>query len=140
MVLQTAKPEAAGSGKGRSRAKASAKALPRKVLPPGELSQQQLRTLRPAGGYIWKSNTGGGGWQAHLKPFRQVGFASSVWGARESALQCFRYLWEAWALMTGHSKSDCPIQGLWTEAADGVLPESNAPRAASSSSRDSQAA
>lgn len=138
VVLEAARPS--GSGKGNSRAKAKAKAAPRKDIPPGELSQQQLRHLCPPGGHIWKSNTGGGGWQAHFKPFRRVGFAASVWGARESALQCLRYLWEAWALMSGQSKSACPIAGLWTDAAHDVLPESRAPGAAASSSRDSQAA
>lgn len=114
---------AATNKRAKNKQKAKAKAMARTNIPDGELCQAQLRPMCPPGGYIWRCNAAGGGWQAHFKPFRRVAFSSSIWGPRHSGILCLRYLWDAWCTMNGEQRPSVPIIGLYAEgAAEEVLP------------------
>lgn len=82
-------------------------------LPVGGITQSQLTSLCPPGGFIWTDHRKGG-FQAQFPPFPRV---SKLWhlhgGSRLAALLCLQYLWESWSVDTGVPKEQCPIGDLW---------------------------
>ncbi len=120
---------AAGRGRGRARGARGRGAGvgrgggdPTRDVPPGELSQAQLRHLVPPGGHIWRSNVAGA-WHGHYAPFPRRSFAWNMYGHRESALMVLRYLWTNHLTSNGTSQEACPVRGLFEPGVDFPLPD-----------------
>eukprot|EP00974_Lingulodinium_polyedra_P096797 9381462-Lingulodinium_polyedra.AAC.1 len=84
---------AKGSGEKRRKAGSRARADPPRTVPPGDISQADLRCLTPPGGHIWIGNQVGS-WNSHQPPFSRFSASWHLHGSsREAALAVLRDMW-----------------------------------------------
>jgi hypothetical protein len=114
--------EAKAAAKAKPKAKPGGKAKaapPPMVLPQGELTQSQVKTLAPPGSFVWRSRRGS--WQQHTPPHARSSRAWLKYGEREAAVGILQ---DAWRLHLGDrflSVAQCPVQGLFAEGAGDSL-------------------
>ena len=116
-----------GKGEGRRAPKKTA-------LPPGEITQQQIRHLCPDEAHVWRNNARNG-WSGHCQPFaRTSALAESHGGSsREALLVALRVLWEQHLLLRGLPKSACRVKGLF-DSGKAPIPEARGKRKAGDAS------
>ena len=125
--------EAVDVGKGKGKAKAKAKALgkgggpppPHRELPPGDLTQPELKALVPRGGHIWIGHSSGT-WNGHFAPSPRVSFSWHVYGHRGAAILTLRSLWKSYYTFFPENGSidTCPIARLFEDDGLAALPSS----------------
>jgi hypothetical protein len=75
-----------------------------KALPPGDLTQAQLRPLLPEGGFLWRGNKAGC-WSSHYPPFPRCSRSWQLYGHRTAAIFVLRDVWERALTMQGKGTS-----------------------------------
>lgn len=120
VVEAKAKPR---SGVKRPTAKATAatKAMAKRPLPQGDMTQAEIRDLVPPRGHIWRGSLVGS-WQCHMQGFSRFSASWHLYGQRESAVMCLRDLWRKYLASESMDLAECPIDGLFVGDGSAALP------------------
>ncbi len=85
-----------------------------KAIPPGELTQAQVKALASKGGFVWEGRANGS-WQGHFPPWPRTSKSWFLYGQRQAATCVLRYLWDCWQEQHDLTRADVPIPNLYSE-------------------------
>lgn len=114
-----AKPRS-GAKRPTAKANAATKALAKRPLPQGDLTQAEIRDLVPPRGHIWRGNLVGS-WQCHMQGFSRFSASWHLYGHRESVVMCLRD-WRKYLASESMDLAECPIDGLFVGDGTAALP------------------
>lgn len=111
---ELAQKASASSSSQAGRRQKPAKKAPRLALPPGSLTQAEVKKMSPEGSYVWR-NTSSQAWCGKIAPFGDVSRSWLAHGHRGAAVKLLRVLWER-AISVGLA-TECLVQGLYSDSA-----------------------
>lgn len=102
-------------------------------VPPGNISQPDMKKLLPPGASSWRTpSVPGGGWAGHMPPYARVSSRVDVTGSdRKSALEVLRLLWTQFLRLYQKPRADCPLNGLFESGGGAAFSKVAATAAAS---------
>jgi hypothetical protein len=92
---------------------AARRKIVKRLIPEGELMQQDVAGLTPPGGHIWRDNVSDA-WCGHYKPYARMRCLTVEAGTvRDAALNILRRLWRQHLRLMKMDDTECTVLGLW---------------------------
>lgn len=77
------------------------------------IPHSEAKLYAPEGGFVWRSLTGTGAWEAHFPPYPRISRSWSRYGENESLRPCLVELWTRWCEVHAMEPSACPVAGIF---------------------------